>query len=71
MWFEVLPSAVIITVALSIPTYAMYGIHKLTLGNAYRRNLDERFDRVMYLRDRRLTDNPYIMNGLDQIPDEN
>ncbi|TMW42471.1 hypothetical protein DOY81_012450 [Sarcophaga bullata] len=33
MWFEVLPSAVIITVALSIPTYAMYGIHKLTLGN--------------------------------------
>ncbi|XP_013104756.1 uncharacterized protein LOC106085194 [Stomoxys calcitrans] len=69
MWFEVLPSAAIITVALSIPTYAMYGLHKLVLGNAYRRNLDERFDRVMYLRDRRLTDNPYKMNGLEHIPE--
>lgn len=28
----------------------------------YRRNMDERFDRVMYLRDRRLTYNPYILN---------
>ncbi|XP_061392552.1 uncharacterized protein LOC133328019 [Musca vetustissima] len=70
MWFEVLPSAVIITVALSVPTYAMYGLQKLVLGNAYRRNLDARFDRVMYLRDRRLTDNPYNMNGLEQIPDQ-
>lgn len=32
------------------------------LFQAYRRNLDDRFDRVMYLRDRRLTDNPYNMN---------
>lgn len=33
MWFEILPSAAIITVALAIPIYATYGLHKLTLGN--------------------------------------
>ncbi|XP_030373739.1 uncharacterized protein LOC115623428 isoform X2 [Scaptodrosophila lebanonensis] len=70
MWFEILPSAVIITVALSVPIYAMYGLQKLTLGNAFRRNMDERFDRVMYQRDFRLTNNPYVMNGLNSIPDE-
>ncbi|XP_030558603.1 uncharacterized protein LOC115761113 isoform X1 [Drosophila novamexicana] len=70
MWFEIIPSAAIITVALSVPIYAMYGLQKLTLGNAYRRNMDERFDRVMYQRDFRLTNNPYIMNGLEEIEDE-
>lgn len=33
MWFEIIPSAAIITVALSVPIYAMYGLQKLTLGN--------------------------------------
>ncbi|XP_062133835.1 NADH dehydrogenase [ubiquinone] 1 alpha subcomplex subunit 1 isoform X1 [Drosophila sulfurigaster albostrigata] len=70
MWFEILPGAAIITVALSVPIYAMYGLQKLTMGNAYRRNMDERFSRVMYQRDFRLTNNPYIMNGLDEVPDE-
>ncbi|XP_023030658.1 uncharacterized protein LOC26528843 isoform X1 [Drosophila willistoni] len=71
MWFEILPGAVIITVAMSVPIYAMYGLQKLTLGNAFRRNMDERFDRVMYQRDFRLTNNPYLMNGLESISDEN
>ncbi|XP_017147303.1 NADH dehydrogenase [ubiquinone] 1 alpha subcomplex subunit 1 isoform X1 [Drosophila miranda] len=70
MWFEILPGAAIITVLLSVPIYAMYGVQKLTLGNAFRRNMDERFSRVMYQRDFRLTDNPYLMNGLDAIPDD-
>ncbi|KAI8038701.1 cGMP-gated cation channel alpha-1 isoform X1 [Drosophila gunungcola] len=70
MWFEILPGAVIITTLLSVPIYAMYGLQKLTIGNAFRRNMDERFGRVMYQRDFRLTDNPYKMNGLEQIPDE-
>ncbi|XP_034131154.1 NADH dehydrogenase [ubiquinone] 1 alpha subcomplex subunit 1 isoform X1 [Drosophila guanche] len=70
MWFEILPGAAIITVLLSVPIYATYGVQKLTLGNAFRRNMDERFSRVMYQRDFRLTDNPYLMNGLDAIPDE-
>lgn len=33
MWFEILPSFGIITVALAIPGYALYGIHKAVLGN--------------------------------------
>lgn len=33
MWFEILPSAAIITGALAIPGYVMYGVHKLVLGN--------------------------------------
>ncbi|XP_050743829.1 glutamic acid-rich protein isoform X1 [Drosophila biarmipes] len=70
MWFEILPGAVIITTLLSVPIYAMYGLDKLTIGNAFRRNMDERFSRVMYQRDFRLTNNPYKMNGLEQIPDE-
>ncbi|XP_016984892.1 glutamic acid-rich protein isoform X1 [Drosophila rhopaloa] len=70
MWFEILPGAVIITTLLSVPIYAMYGLQKLTIGNAFRRNMDDRFGRVMYQRDFRLTDNPYKMNGLEQIPDE-
>ncbi|XP_011214318.1 uncharacterized protein LOC105233844 [Bactrocera dorsalis] len=70
MWYEILPSAGIITVVLAVPVYAMWGLNKLTLGNSYRRNMDERFDRILYQRDSRLTKNPYIQNGLDSIPDE-
>ncbi|XP_036331200.1 uncharacterized protein LOC118742890 isoform X1 [Rhagoletis pomonella] len=70
MWYEILPSAGIITVVLSVPVYAMWGLNKLTLGNSYRRNMDQRFDRVLYQRDSRLTNNPYIQNGLETIPDE-
>lgn len=70
MWFEVLPSAAIITVMLSIPGFAIFGLNKLTVGNGYRRNMDERWERVMYQRDFRLTGNPYKCNGLESIPDE-
>uniref|UniRef100_A0A336KXV9 p53 and DNA damage-regulated protein 1 n=1 Tax=Culicoides sonorensis TaxID=179676 RepID=A0A336KXV9_CULSO len=33
MWFEVLPSAGVIFVMMAIPGYALYGLHKLGLGN--------------------------------------
>ncbi|XP_055627713.1 NADH dehydrogenase [ubiquinone] 1 alpha subcomplex subunit 1 [Toxorhynchites rutilus septentrionalis] len=71
MWFEILPSFGIVTVFMSVPGFAMYGLHKLVLGNAYRRNTDERWERVMYVRDMRLTGNPYQGNGLESIPDKN
>ncbi|XP_054736479.1 uncharacterized protein LOC129243464 [Anastrepha obliqua] len=70
MWYEILPSAGIIAAVLAVPVYAMWGINKLTLDNSYRRDMDERFSRVLYLRDTRLTNNPYIQNGLESIPDE-
>ncbi|XP_053966848.1 uncharacterized protein LOC128868598 [Anastrepha ludens] len=70
MWYEILPTAGIIASLLAVPVYAMWGINKLTLDNSYRRDMDERFSRVLYLRDTRLTNNPYIQNGLESIPDE-
>lgn len=33
MWFEILPSFAIITVALATPGYVVYGLHKAFLGN--------------------------------------
>lgn len=33
MWYECLPSMVIITVALAVPSYAGWGINKLWQGN--------------------------------------
>uniref|UniRef100_A0A182QSV2 NADH dehydrogenase [ubiquinone] 1 alpha subcomplex subunit 1 n=1 Tax=Anopheles farauti TaxID=69004 RepID=A0A182QSV2_9DIPT len=70
MWFEILPSFGIITAVLSVPGFALYGLHKVVLDNAYRRNTDERWERVMYTRDMRLTGNPYKCNGLESIPDK-
>ncbi|XP_055532863.1 uncharacterized protein LOC129722983 [Wyeomyia smithii] len=70
MWFEIIPSFAIVTVVLSVPGFALYGLHKLTLDNAYRRNMDQRWERIMYTRDVRLTGNPYKCNGLDSIPDK-
>uniref|UniRef100_A0A6B2EDG1 NADH dehydrogenase [ubiquinone] 1 alpha subcomplex subunit 1 n=1 Tax=Phlebotomus kandelakii TaxID=1109342 RepID=A0A6B2EDG1_9DIPT len=70
MWYEILPSFGIIMIATALPGYALYGIHKLVFNNAFRRGTDERWDRMMYQRDFRLTRNPYLVNGLESIPDE-
>ncbi|XP_037050798.1 uncharacterized protein LOC119084822 [Bradysia coprophila] len=70
MWFEIIPSFAIVSLALAAPGYAIYGLHKLALGNPYRRGMEERHNRMDYQRDRRLTANPYIQNGLEVIPDE-
>ncbi|KAF9420360.1 hypothetical protein HW555_003421, partial [Spodoptera exigua] len=68
MWYEILPSAFIITAALGLPGWGLYHIHNLVLGNFnkiitvlqhYRRTLDSRWDRHIYQRDLRLTGNPY------------
>lgn len=39
MWYEILPSAGIITALLAVPVYAMWGLNKLTLGNVSKRGL--------------------------------
>ncbi|CRK95490.1 CLUMA_CG008959, isoform A [Clunio marinus] len=70
MWFEVIPSFAIITVALAIPSYATYHIHKLWIGNAYRRNTDQPWERFAYRRDMRINGNVYKGQGLESIPDE-
>ncbi|XP_036331201.1 uncharacterized protein LOC118742890 isoform X2 [Rhagoletis pomonella] len=49
MWYEILPSAGIITVVLSVPVYAMWGLNKLTLGNVSRRWLRHTSDEMVSL----------------------
>ncbi|KAJ8735982.1 hypothetical protein PYW08_006638 [Mythimna loreyi] len=70
MWYEILPSAFIITAALGLPGWGLYHIHNLVVGNHFRRNLNDRWDRQLYQRDLRLTGNPYKVAGLETIKDE-
>ncbi|XP_018578576.1 uncharacterized protein LOC108916762 [Anoplophora glabripennis] len=70
MWFEILPSFGIIVVALAVPHASAYVINKLVVGNMYRRGMYKYQDRLQYLRDRRLTGNPYKVQGLEAIPDK-
>ncbi|XP_015511544.1 NADH dehydrogenase [ubiquinone] 1 alpha subcomplex subunit 1 [Neodiprion pinetum] len=70
MWYEILPSYAIMTVAMAIPGYAMYFMNKAVLGNPYKREMRYRWDRHLYMRDGRLTDGrPYEAPGLEAIPD--
>ncbi|XP_057664565.1 uncharacterized protein LOC130898953 [Diorhabda carinulata] len=70
MWFEILPSALIITAALAFPHASAYIMNYLVFGNMYRRSMYHMEERRQYLRDRRLTKDPYKVQGLEAIPDE-
>ncbi|KAJ8926926.1 hypothetical protein NQ314_020778 [Rhamnusium bicolor] len=70
MWFEILPSFGIIVVAMAFPHASAYVLNKLVVGNMYRRSMMEFEQRIQYLRDKRLTGDPYKINGLEAIPDE-
>ncbi|ENN75517.1 uncharacterized protein LOC109539463 [Dendroctonus ponderosae] len=69
MWFEILPSAAIVLAGLALPHVSGYVMNKLVLGNMYRRSLATQDLRMQYLRDIRLTGDPYVTNGLENIPD--
>ncbi|XP_022900200.1 uncharacterized protein [Onthophagus taurus] len=69
MWYEILPSAGIILVAMTFPHASAYIINKLALGNMYRRSMLTITDRYNYTRDKRLGDgNPYKIVGLEAVP---
>uniref|UniRef100_G1K0D6 Uncharacterized protein n=2 Tax=Rhodnius TaxID=13248 RepID=G1K0D6_RHOPR len=71
MWYEILPAAGIICAAMTFPSVFNYYFHKFIYsGNPYRRGISPVFNKDLYLRDTRLSNNPYIMQGLDKIPDE-
>lgn len=69
MWFEIIPSFSIIVVAFTIPPVATFAINKLFLGNAFRRDTSDKFNRNFYMRDNRLSGDAYSPNGLEAIPD--
>ncbi|XP_055339735.1 uncharacterized protein LOC129589189 [Paramacrobiotus metropolitanus] len=71
MWWEILPSLGIITVAMITPVYATYYTHKLILGKyCKRRRMFVMQDKDLFDRDEDLTGFAYSTRGLDVIPDE-
>lgn len=70
MWFEILPGAVIIFAAMSVPHMSAYLINRVGAGNAFRRSLYTKEERLQYLRDWELSGNPYKIVGLEAIPDK-
>ncbi|CAH1154021.1 unnamed protein product [Phaedon cochleariae] len=73
MWFEIIPAFSIIAVAMAAPHGIAYVLNHLVVGNCFRRLLETRDQRLQYLRDKRLTGDPYKVAGLENIldvPDE-
>lgn len=70
MYWEILPAYLIITIALAIPSTVVYPINYLAIRNFFRRKLETERQCWHYLRDRRLTGSPYVMAGLENIPDD-
>lgn len=67
--YEILPSAGIIFVCLSLPIYATYAINRIGYGKPYRRTLITSAERRFFMRDQRLTGNAHKTVGLEAIPD--
>ncbi|CAG9865186.1 unnamed protein product [Phyllotreta striolata] len=70
MWFEILPSFLIISTVLAVPHFGAQVGNWLFIGKRFRRNLLEREDRFHYMRDIRLTGSCYVPSGIDCIPEE-
>ncbi|XP_044271221.1 uncharacterized protein LOC123015519 [Tribolium madens] len=69
MWYEIIPSFLIITVAVAAPHYLTGPFNWLLCGHYYRRSMLDKYEALQYLRDKRLID-PYKLFGLENIPDE-
>ncbi|XP_030764201.1 uncharacterized protein LOC115888579 [Sitophilus oryzae] len=69
MWFEILPSVIIVMASVAVPHGIAYIFNKVLNGNMYRRDVTEMDQKLQYLRDVRLTNDAYKMAGLENIPD--
>ncbi|XP_044257387.1 uncharacterized protein LOC123006734 [Tribolium madens] len=69
MWYEIIPSFGIIFAALAAPHGIAYVANKLVFDNCYRRSMLDKYEALQYLRDRRLSGDPYKLKGLENIPD--
>lgn len=71
MWYEILPSALIILGALAMPTYFSYYINWLVFkGHPYRRDLGNVDQRRWYLREWDRFGSTYNFRGLDAFFEE-
>ncbi|GJQ75601.1 hypothetical protein Trydic_g17681 [Trypoxylus dichotomus] len=55
---------------MAAPAYIAAVANQLLLGKIYRRKIETADQRLMYLRDRRLTGDPYVLQGLEAIDPE-
>jgi hypothetical protein len=69
MWYEIIPSAAGVFVGLAIPYVAHFYVNKFGLGKPYRRCLKTEPQLFESMRDEDLSGHPYVMQGLEQIPD--
>ncbi|XP_026806013.1 uncharacterized protein LOC113549063 [Rhopalosiphum maidis] len=70
MWYEALPSAVIVYVLLNIPDRINSLSNKLVYGNVYRRDVSQPWLQRYYARDWELTGDPYKAQGLECLPNK-
>ncbi|EFX76075.1 hypothetical protein DAPPUDRAFT_322524 [Daphnia pulex] len=70
MWYEAMTSLLLTTVFVGLPYGIIPLVHKLANnGNAFSRLQNSTHQRFLYRRDTRLTGNPYVLKGLESIPD--
>lgn len=70
MWWQILPTVLIIDAALTVPHLLSSAICWAFTGKRYRRTVEDDQRMFDYLRDLRLTGSPYKLAGLENIPDE-
>ncbi|XP_018367099.1 PREDICTED: uncharacterized protein LOC108763736 [Trachymyrmex cornetzi] len=70
MWYEILPSMVIIGMVPILPQWAAYYLNQYFLGNPMRRDLRQEWDRHMFTRDIRISGAPWKNRGLENVPDD-
>uniref|UniRef100_Q6QVL6 NADH dehydrogenase [ubiquinone] 1 alpha subcomplex subunit 1 n=1 Tax=Ornithodoros moubata TaxID=6938 RepID=Q6QVL6_ORNMO len=71
MWYEILPSAAVIAVCMSIPNFISPYINRLWEGKPYRRCIVDDWHIDMLKRDERISGiDGYQTVGLDNLPDE-
>ncbi|KAM0726596.1 NADH dehydrogenase [ubiquinone] 1 alpha subcomplex subunit 1 [Formica fusca] len=70
MWYEILPSMVIVGLVPVVPQLAAYYINQYFLGNPMRRDMRNVWDRNMFTRDSRIDGAPWKNRGLENIPDD-
>ncbi|EFA11578.2 hypothetical protein TcasGA2_TC004750 [Tribolium castaneum] len=54
---------------MAAPHGIAYVANKLVFDNCYRRSMLDKYEALQYLRDRRLSGDPYKLKGLENIPD--
>ncbi|XP_032678862.1 uncharacterized protein LOC116847695 [Odontomachus brunneus] len=70
MWYEIIPSLLIIGMVPVVPQLFASLVNNYFLGNSMRRDMRDIWDRHMFTRDSRIDGAPWKNRGLQNIPDD-